>query len=157
MNIQPICVNQNRQPNFGINVKWSVTQYDLEQSPIIEARNITAMKQHIRNFIEKMPDKQKAQLGELMKALKNVAGELEFNKLVPDDETFIGVFVHDEKGKRKDGINIHPRLLDTASRIEHFSQEFIRAIKSLLPKNVNIETKKPVKLEELLPEFGITA
>lgn len=153
MNIQPISINQNHQPNFGITVKWTVCQRTRKPIPVVEKRNISSMKQRIRKLIGNMTTSQKAELSAIMKALRDTPGELEFNKFTPDNE-LIQVFTR--KGKSIECTFIHPELLDTYDRIEFWGNKFIDAMRALLPPKIPVKTNRPIKLQELLTEFGIT-
>lgn len=155
INIQPNGINQNRHPNFGITVKWTVWQHTKKPKPDVETRNITLMKQQIRKFIEHMPDAQKTELCAIMKALRNIQGVLEFNKPHPNNETLIQVFTINDNSKQC--TLIRPALLDKPKHIGFWGSKFIKAIKNLLQPDAQVDTDRSIKLKELLKEFGISA
>lgn len=154
MNIQPIGINQNRQPNFGITVKWTICKHPPKSTPATKKRNSPSMKQHIRKFIENMTNEQKTELEAIMKALRDTPGELEFNKPSPDSE-LIQIFTR--KGKPIECTFIYPDLLDNFDRVKLWGNKFINAMRALLPPKIPSKTNRPIKLEELLKEFGIKA
>lgn len=141
MNIQPIGINQNRQQNFGMQIKWEADPNLL----LIDAKNvINNGQQTVKKLLEMVTPQQRAELGVTLNKLEDTPAVLEFRPLgdKPSNDIALDLFSMPEKfvgdvciePTRLNGPDPLCRFASPQEYAEFLGEKIINRLRKLIPQ-----------------------